>query len=66
VSLCPFLFHLTGNIYLFGTFALGLVFIWFAIQFARELTVARARQLFYVSIIYLPLLLILMVLDKVK
>jgi len=66
VSLCPFLFHLTGNIYLFGAFALGLVFIWFAIQFARELTVGRARQLFYVSIIYLPLMLVLMVLDKVK
>ena len=66
VSLCPFLFHLTGNIYLFGSFALGLVFVWFAIQFARELTVPRARQLFYVSIIYLPLLLIFMVLDKIK
>ena len=66
VSLCPFVFHLTGNIYLFGSFVLGLVFVWFAIQFARELTVGRARQLFYVSIIYLPLLLVLMVLDKVK
>ena len=30
------------------------------------LTVARARQLFFVSIIYLPLLLTVMVLDKVK
>ena len=66
VSLCPVLFHLTGNIYLFGSFALGLVFVWFAIQFARELTVGRARQLFYWSIIYLPLMLIFMVLDKVK
>lgn len=66
ISLCPFLFHLTGPIYLLGALALGLAFVWFAMQFARELTVARARQLFYVSITYLPLLLILMVWDKVK
>ncbi len=66
VSLCPFLFKLTGPAYLFGALALGLAFIWFAVQFSRCLTVARARQLFYASIMYLPLLLTLMVLDKVK
>jgi protoheme IX farnesyltransferase len=66
VSLCPFLFHVTGPIYLVGALALGLVFIWFAIQFARQLTIPRARQLFFVSILYLPLLLGMMVLDKVK
>jgi protoheme IX farnesyltransferase len=66
ISLCPYLFKLTGTIYLAGALILGLAFIWFAIQFARQLTIARARQLFYVSILYLPLLLVLMVLDKVK
>ena len=66
VSLAPFLFHLTGPIYLVGALVLGSVFLWFAIQFSRHLTVARARQLFYVSILYLPLLLALMVLDKIK
>lgn len=66
VSLCPFLFKLTGPVYLAGALALGLVFLWFAIQFSRQLTVQRARQLFYVSILYLPLLLVLMVLDKIK
>lgn len=66
VSLCPFLFHLTGTIYLIGALVLGLAFVWFAIQFARALTISTARQLFYVSITYLPLLLILMVLDKIK
>jgi len=45
---------------------LGLGFLWFAIRFARELSVARARQLFLVSILYLPLLLTMMVLDKMK
>jgi protoheme IX farnesyltransferase len=66
VSLCPFLFKLSGPIYLAGALALGLIFLWFAIQFARQMTVPRARQLFYVSILYLPLLLGLMVLDKIK
>lgn len=66
VSLCPFLLHVTGPVYLVGALVLGLVFLWFAVRFARQLTVRRARQLFYVSILYLPLLLTVMVLDKMK
>lgn len=66
VSLCPFLFHLTGLFYLVAALALGLVFLWFAVQFARYMTIPRARQLFFFSILYLPLLLVMMVLDKVK
>src|SRR5262249_9706725 len=62
VSLFPFIFHVTGAVYLFGALALGLVFLWFAIQFAREMTIPRARRLFFVSILYLPLLLMVMVL----
>jgi len=65
-SLCPFLFNLAGPIYLAGAVILGLVFAGFAFRFARERTVARARQLFYLSLVYLPLLLAVMVLDKVK
>ena len=66
VSLCPFLFHITGPVYLIGALILGLTFLWYAIQFARYMTIPRARQLFFVSILYLPLLLVMMVLDKVK
>jgi protoheme IX farnesyltransferase len=66
VSLCPFLLKLTGPVYLAGALILGLTFLWFAIQFARHVTVSRARQLFYISILYLPLLLAVMVLDKIK
>jgi heme o synthase len=66
VSLCPFLFHITGQIYLCGALVLGLAFLWYAVQFARHMTIPRARQLFFVSILYLPLLLVMMVLDKVK
>jgi protoheme IX farnesyltransferase len=66
ISFCPFLFKLAGPIYFFGAFALGLIFLWCAFQFARQMTVPRARHLFYASILYLPLLLGLMVLDKIK
>jgi protoheme IX farnesyltransferase len=66
ISLCPFVFKLTGPIYLAGALILGLTFLWFAIQFSRQLTLPRARQLFFISILYLPLLLIVMVLDKIK
>ena len=66
VSLCPFVFKMTGTIYLAGAIILGAGFLWCAIQFSRQLTLARARQLFFASIIYLPLLLALMVWDKIK
>ncbi len=66
VSLCPFLFRLAGVWYLAGAIILGTIFLWCAIRFSRELSLSRARQLFFASIIYLPLLLVLLVLDKVK
>jgi protoheme IX farnesyltransferase len=66
ISLCPFLFKLVGPVYLVGALVLGLIFLWCAFKFARQLTVQRARILFYASILYLPLLLGLMVLDKLK
>lgn len=66
VSLCPFLFKMAGTVYLAGAVLLGAGFMFYAIQFSRQLTLPRARHLFLASIIYLPLLLALMVLDKVK
>jgi heme o synthase len=66
VSLCPFLLHLAGPVYLAGALALGLAFLGCAVHFARRLTVSSARQLFYASLLYLPLLLAVMVMDKLK
>ncbi|HVU07386.1 MAG TPA: heme o synthase [Verrucomicrobiae bacterium] len=66
VSLCPFLFKMAGTIYLTGAIVLGAAFLFCAIQFSRRLTLSRARILFLASILYLPLLLAAMVLDKVK
>lgn len=66
MSCMPFILKQAGPIYLSGAVVLGLSFLFFALQFARHLTVRRARQLFYVSIAYLPLLLVLLVLDKTR
>ena len=73
VSLCPFVFKIAGVFYLAGALVLGAGYLWFAFQFLRqlrfaraELTLVHARQLFLASILYLPLLLAVMVLDKVK
>jgi protoheme IX farnesyltransferase len=66
VSLLPFVFKLAGPVYLAGALALGTAYLWCAIRFSLELTPVRARRLFLASILYLPLLLALMVWDKVK
>jgi protoheme IX farnesyltransferase len=66
VSLTPYLFRLTDTVYLFGALALGTVFVAAAVLFSRQMTRPRARQLFFISILYLPLLLGLMVFDKLK
>src|SRR6266567_1887256 len=66
ISLCPFLLRIEGVTYLAGAFVLSVAFLRQAILFARDLTFRRARQLFYASIVYLPLLLLLMVCDKIK
>lgn len=66
VSLAPFVLGLVGTVYLTGALVLGMAFIFAAVQFSRQLNRQRARQLFFVSILYLPLLLGLMVFDKLK
>lgn len=66
VSLCPFLFHLAGTFYLAGAMILGVGYLWCAIRFAKRLDVKSAKQLFLASILYLPLLLILLVVDKTR
>ena len=65
-GLCPFLLHLNGALYLTAALLLGAAYFWSAVRFARQLTARRARQLFLASIIYLPLLLLAMVWDKLR
>ncbi len=64
VSLAPFFFGLSGPIFLAGASLLGLWFLWASVQTARDMTKKKAKRLLLVSVIYLPLLFILMVADK--
>lgn len=66
VSLCPALFGLAGQAYFWGALALSGAFLGTAILFSRELTQIRARQMFFASLLYLPLLVGLMALDKIR
>ena len=65
-SLMPFTMKLAGAVYVSGAVLLGGLFLWAAVRFSRQLTRQSARVLFFASIIYLPLLLGLMVVDKLK
>ena len=66
VSLAPFVFKLTGVVYLSVALVLGIGYLVCAVNFARRLDMAAARRLFFASIIYLPLLLIALVADKLR
>ncbi|HZI57482.1 MAG TPA: heme o synthase [Verrucomicrobiae bacterium] len=72
VSLVPSLLRMTGKVYLFGALVLGLAFLWFVFRLARTKLPTTspdsrkfARQLLQASVIYLPLLFALMMLNVV-
>ncbi len=65
ISLVPTLLGVTGAWYFFGALALGLLYVAAGAGLLTGATPARAWRLFFVSILYLPALLTLMVLDKV-
>lgn len=65
VSLLTTVMGLTGAIYFFGALTLGLAFLALGFALAATRTGLSARRLFLGSVLYLPALLILMVVDKV-
>lgn len=64
VSLLPTLLETAGKIYFVGAIVLGLLFLYFSLRAAFSKSRQAARQLLLASVIYLPLLFILMVLDR--
>jgi protoheme IX farnesyltransferase len=64
LSLAPTLIGLAGRLYFVGALALGLAFLYLAFRFARSRSVRDARTLFFGSIIYLPVLWIVMIANK--
>jgi protoheme IX farnesyltransferase len=63
ISLLPKFFAMAGNVYLFGALALGLMFMWAGVRVSFDRTIPRARQVLLASVVYLPLLYGLLVLD---
>lgn len=65
VSLAPTLIGMDGTPYFYGAFALTLLYLGLTLQFARTRSIPDARRLFFGSIIYLPLLWIVMIAGRV-
>src|ERR1035438_6895922 len=63
-SLFPCLLGMTGKIYLVGALLLGCWFLYSGVRVFFDETRVRARQVLLVSVIYLPLIYGLMVLDR--
>lgn len=65
VSLLPTMIGMTGQLYFWGALVIGLVMLVVAAHFAQKHGTADARRLLKASVLYLPLLLFLIVLDAV-
>jgi len=65
VSLLPTLLGLAGPVYFIVALTLGIGFLVSGIRLALDSTLPRARKLLFTSLIYLPVLLMVMALDRV-
>jgi protoheme IX farnesyltransferase len=63
ISLLPVVLGMSGKVYLVGALLLGFWFLYTGIRVAFDRTNIRARQVLLASVIYLPLIYGLMVLD---
>jgi protoheme IX farnesyltransferase len=64
VSLAPTVLGMSGRIYLVGALALGLWFLYSGVRVAVDRTVLRARAVLITSVLYLPLIYGLMLIDR--
>jgi protoheme IX farnesyltransferase len=64
VSLLPTLANISGRIYFVGAIVLGLAFLYVSIRTALQRSKWQARQLLLASVLYLPILFGLMVLNR--
>ena len=64
VSILPNVLGITGLPYFVGALSLGLVFLGYCIGFSRRHSARAARRLLLASVIYLPVVLLLMVADQ--
>lgn len=64
VSLLPTVLGMSGKIYLYGAIVLGVLFLYSSVRAAFSMSRQQSRRLLLASVLYLPLLFILMVLNK--
>jgi protoheme IX farnesyltransferase len=64
ISLVPRLLGMTGSIYAGAAIAAGLVLLYYGLRLGRERTLIGARRVLLASVAYLPVLLGVMVLDR--
>ena len=64
ISLVPKFLSMTGNLYLAGALALGLLFLYAGVRVTFDRTRQQARRVLLASVIYLPVLYGLMLLDR--
>jgi protoheme IX farnesyltransferase len=64
VSLVPGMLGMTGRIYFIGALILGLAYLYSGVRVALDRTLVRARAVLLTSVLYLPLIYGLMLLDR--
>ena len=63
-SLLPTIVGLAGRVYFAGAIVLGIGMLALAIRFAQDRTTVRARRLFLASLVYLPVLWVLLLANR--
>jgi protoheme IX farnesyltransferase len=65
VSLLPTFFGLTGIPYMLVAFAMGAAMIWLSVNFLQDPTRGTARRVFFFSLLYVPVLVALMLMNGI-
>lgn len=66
ISVLPKFFAMAGNYYLFGALILGAIYAYASLRSVFDCSVTRARQVLLASVLYLPFLYGLLVLDRIR
>jgi len=66
ISLLPKFFAMAGNYYLAGAVILGLIYVYASLRSVLDRSLLRARQVLFASVLYLPFLYGLLLLDRVR
>jgi len=64
VSLIPGILGMSGRIYSMGALLLGIWFLYSGVRVALERTLSRARNVLVTSVLYLPMIYGLLLLDR--